>query len=88
MSVCDFAFCRLLACHQMGDADGFLMVGVLLLTYAIALLVGGGGALWSAVVARRHAGLRARASTLIRGGACIVLLAPLLWSLWITVRFS
>lgn len=73
---------------QMGGSDAFLMIGVLFVTYAFALLVSGGSALWSTIVARRHAGLRARASTIIRSGTCIVLLAPLLWYAWITLRFS
>jgi len=64
---------------QMGGSDAFLMIGVLFVTYAFALIVSGGSALWSTMVARRNAGLRVRASTIIRSGTCIVLLAPLLW---------
>lgn len=64
------------------------MIGVLLVTYACALIVSGGSALWATVVARRHTGLRTRASTIVRSGACIVLLAPLLWYAWIMVRLS
>ena len=73
---------------QMGGSDAFLMIGVLFVTYAFALLVSGAAALWSGMVARRHAGMRARASTVIRSGVCIVLLAPLLWYAWISVSYS
>lgn len=73
---------------QMGGSDAFLMIGVLFVTYAFALLVSGGSAVWATVVARRHAGLRTRASTIVRSGACVVLLAPLLWYAWITAGLS
>ncbi|WP_156923509.1 hypothetical protein [Massilia alkalitolerans] len=73
---------------QMGGSDAFLMIGVLFLAYAFALVVSGGSALWSTIVARRNAGLRARASTIIRSTTCLVLLAPLLWYAWITLRFA
>jgi len=73
---------------QMGGSDAFLMIGVLFVTYAFALIVSGGSALWATVVARRKAGLHTRASTIIRGGTCIVLLAPLLWYAWIIVSSS
>jgi hypothetical protein len=69
---------------QMGASDAFLMMGVLFSTYALALLVGGSSALWSAVVARRNPGMPARASAIIRGCVYLILLAPFLWYLGIT----
>jgi hypothetical protein len=69
---------------QMGGSDAFLMMGVLLLTYVLALLVSGPSALWSATVARRNPGIPARASAVIRSGVYLALIAPLLWYLGIT----
>ena len=68
----------------MGALDAFLMMGVLFVTYALALLVSGSSALWSAVVARRNPGMPARASAVIRRCVYIILVAPLLWYLGIT----
>ncbi len=73
---------------QIGGSEAFLMIGVLFLTYAFALVVSGVSALWSTLVARRNAGLRTRASMIIRGATCLVLLAPLLWYTWMTLGFS
>jgi len=42
----------------MGGSDAFLMLGMLLVSYAFALLVSGGSAVWSAFVARRDTRLR------------------------------
>ncbi|MCS0810417.1 hypothetical protein NX774_21045 [Massilia agilis] len=62
---------------QMGGSDAFLMIGVLFITYSFAFLVGGGSALWSALVARGNPDARTRASTLVRRFVCILLGAPL-----------
>ena len=70
---------------QMGGSDAFLMIGVLLTTYALALLVSGSSALWSATVARRNPGMPARTSTVIRRCVYIALIAPLLWYLGIAL---
>jgi hypothetical protein len=64
---------------QMGGSDAFLMIGVLIVTYAFALLLGGGSSIWSAVVARRNAGIRATASKIIRISVWFMLAAPLVW---------
>lgn len=71
---------------EMGGSDAFLMIGVLAVTYAFALLVGGAGALWSTLIARRHAGLRTKPATIIRTTVAVFLLAPLLWYFAITFR--
>lgn len=73
---------------QMGASDAFLMMGVLFVTYVFAVVVSGASALWSAVLAKRHGGIRARSARVIRWCVAVVLLAPLLWfagvafSLW------
>jgi hypothetical protein len=63
---------------QMGGSDAFLMMGVLFVTYAFAVVVGGGSALWSAVLARRNPDLRARTASVLRWSTVIVLLLPVL----------
>jgi hypothetical protein len=70
---------------QMGGSDAFLMIGVLIVTYAFALLLGGGSSIWSAVVARRNAGIRATASKIFRISVWLILAAPLVWYVGLTL---
>jgi len=70
---------------QMGGSDAFLMIGVLFVTYGLALLVSGSSALWSAIVARQNPGVSAPTSMAIRRCIYIVLIAPLLWYLGIAL---
>ena len=69
---------------QMGGSDAFLMMGVLFVTYALALLVSGPSALWSALLAKRNSGIPAPASRVVRSCVYLILIAPLLWYLGIT----
>lgn len=69
---------------EMGGSDAFLMMAVLLVTYASALLVSGSSALWSALVAGRNPGTQAHAYKVIRSCVYLILIAPLLWYLGIT----
>lgn len=70
---------------QMGGSDAFLMMGVLFVTYAFALLVSGSSALWSALLARRNPGLPAPASKVVRRCVYVILTAPFLWYMGITL---
>ena len=63
---------------QMGGSDGFLMMAVLFVTYAIAVVVSGASALFSLVVAKRNTNATTRISTIIRTVTFTVLLAPFL----------
>ncbi|MCS0628854.1 hypothetical protein NX786_05865 [Telluria mixta] len=69
---------------QMGGSDAFLMIGVLFVTYVLALLVSGSSALWSAHLERRNTGTQAPASKVVRRSVYVILIAPFLWYLWIT----
>jgi hypothetical protein len=71
---------------QAGGSDAFLMIAVLIVTYAWALLVGGAGAVWSALVARRHPACASRAAKLIRMLVLAALLAPL--ALYFALNFA
>lgn len=73
-----------------GGSDAFLMIAVLGITYMLALLVAGPGALWSRRLVRRHAGLRTRTATVMKWLVVLALVAPLLayavltlWIYWI-----
>jgi hypothetical protein len=43
---------------EMGGSDAFLIIAVLIVTYAFAAVVAGSSALWSGSIMRRNAGLR------------------------------
>lgn len=62
----------------MGGSDAFLMMAVFLLTYAMALVVAGPGALWSRRLVRRHADLRSRTATLLKWLVVVALGLPVL----------
>lgn len=70
---------------QGAGSDAFLMIFLLVVTYAFALVVSGASALWSALVARRAAGLRDRTAAITRTVVGMILAGPLLWYLGITL---
>lgn len=71
---------------EMGGSDAFLIIAVLIATYAFALVVSGPSALWSVFIVRRNAGLRTKSATIIKAAVCVVLIAPLLWYIGIIYR--
>lgn len=71
---------------EMGGSDAFLLMAILMVTYACSLVVSGLAALWSLAVAHRHPELHAPLAALIRGAVYISLLLPLLSYLAISFR--
>lgn len=69
-----------------GDTDAFLLLMVLMVSYACALVVSGVAALWSLALAHRHPALHAPVSACIRGAVYVALLLPLLSYLAISFR--
>lgn len=71
---------------EMGGSDAFLMIAVLIVTYAFAVVVGGASALWSAFIVKRTAGVRTKPGLMLRIVVGVILFAPLLGYLWLTFR--
>jgi hypothetical protein len=69
---------------EMGGSDAFLMIGILFVTYAFALIVSGGSALWSVIIAKRHPGVQGRTGAVIKALVCVALALPVLWYLRMT----
>jgi hypothetical protein len=72
---------------EMGGSDAFLMIAVLVVTYAFAAVVAGASALWSMSIARRNSGLRVKSASVMRAIVGIMLGLPLLWYAGIQVNF-
>lgn len=58
-------------------ADAMLLAGRVVFAYVFAVLVGGGSALWSARLEKRHAGMRVPGSKGMRIAVAVVLVLPL-----------
>lgn len=65
---------------RMFILDPLAMLGLMMATFAGALVVAGIGTLWSLSLTRRHAELRSRTVTVYRTVVVLVLAVPLLWS--------
>ena len=57
-------------------ADALLLFGKVIFAYVFAVLVSGGGLVWSALVAGRENGTQVFAARTIRILVCVVLLVP------------
>jgi len=71
---------------QMGGGDAIMMMVVLFAGYVFALVVAGGGALWSRAVARRDGAPRSLAAAAIRTLVAVALLPPFIWYLGVTLH--
>ena len=72
---------------EMGGSDAFLMIAVLMVTYAFAAVVAGASALWSMSIVRRNSGLRSRSANVIKALVGLMLGAPLLWYVGMQFNF-
>lgn len=58
--------------------DPIAMIGLLVMTFTVAVLMAGSSALWSRSLTARHVEMRSRSATLMRIGVVLALCAPLL----------
>lgn len=63
---------------EMGGSDAFLMIAVLIVSYAFAAVVAGSSALWSWSLMRRSASLRTRSAAFMILVLGVMLVAPIL----------
>lgn len=61
------------------ESDGFLTVGMLLITYAAAVVLIGSGLAWSRALSKRDGGAASSCTKALRALSCLVLCAPGLW---------
>lgn len=61
--------------------DPIAMIGVLMMTYAFAVIVGGLGLFQSFSVTRQHHELRSKTVGMLQAAVILALAAPLLWNL-------
>lgn len=64
---------------QGGGSDAFLLIALLLFSYATTLVLGGTGALWSWFLTKRHIDKRSTATVALRMAVAAALLLPMLW---------